>query len=40
LDRYGDEKCFKIFTNAGLIGYDDAEKFCSNEEDGSTLISI
>jgi hypothetical protein len=37
---YKEEKCFKIFDKAGLQSYEDAEKTCQKQENGSSLITI
>jgi hypothetical protein len=39
-EPFKDEKCFKIFDKAGLQSYEDAEKTCQQQENGSSLITI
>jgi hypothetical protein len=39
-EPYKEEKCFKIFDKAGLQSYEDAEKTCQQQENGSSLITI
>jgi hypothetical protein len=39
-EPYKEEKCFKIFDKAGLQSYEDAEKTCQQQENGSSLITV
>jgi len=39
-EPYKEEKCFKIFNKVGLQSYEDAEKTCQQQENGSSLITI
>jgi hypothetical protein len=39
-EPFKEEKCFKIFDKAGLQSYEDAEKTCQQQENGSSLITI